>query len=167
MKILFVLVVSALVLIPGVSGEGEALGMDIQGVCRNYNVTLSLYGFPEGCYDVKIDVTSPAGRVGEIFDPREGWKSSFFYIREGFCVEESEGVVKNIYRLRTDSSSGVLNFAGSLRFGSRSWQTGYYSILQDCPEGFDEAGPAFWLGVLLALVVIASGLVFYLYYRDK
>jgi hypothetical protein len=165
MRTLIAAVLGLLVLLPVVGGEG--LSLDIQGECKEYNVTLFLLGFMEGCYDVKIDVTTPAGRVGEIFDPREGWKSSFFYVKGDFCIEEL-GITNRTYKLRIVSNSGVLNFAASARSGSRSWSTGYYPVTQDCPQGMGgEAGVTFWLGILLGMVVIVSGLVFYLYYRDN
>ena len=54
---------------------GQEVSLDISGDCQEYSVTLSASGLDNGCYDAKIDITSPSGRVGEIYDPQKGWKS--------------------------------------------------------------------------------------------
>lgn len=137
----------------------EEASMLVVGTCREYNATVSLEGFEAGCYDVKVDVTTPAGRVGRIFDPREGWKSSFFYVRGDLCVEDAAQNVSKTYRLSAETSSGNLNFRGTVRYGEKTWEAGVQEKVQDCPEAFPgDEGPAFWLVVLSSMLVILIGL---------
>lgn len=146
----------SLLLMPSVISE--SLSLEIGGKCGEYNVTIDILGFVPACYDVKVDVTTSEGRVGEIFDPREGWKSSFFYIKEGICLHSEND--SRTYTLRTGDTEEVLNFRGYLRNDSKTWETGFYEIRQDCPGGIPEgADYGFWIAVLVTVMVIMAGIV--------
>jgi len=136
---------------------GQNVSLEIQGQCMGYNVTVKTQGLGEGCYDVKIDVTTPAGRVGEIFDPRQGWKSSFFFVNEGLCIG---GQNTSTFQVRAGTTQD-LNFAGSLRFGSKTWDTGFYEIKQNCPITAGQDYQAFWIAALLAILVLVAGITLY------
>jgi hypothetical protein len=168
----------ALLVLPlAAAGAAEDFSLEISGSCRDYNVTIALEGFGAGCYDVKVDVTTAAGRVGRIFDPREGWKSSFFYVADDFCIEApeapenaTEGAASDetskatrTYMLKADTPAEVLNFRGSLRHGSMTWETGYYEVVQDCPSSLpgEEDVPLFFLTILAVVAVILAGIAFH------
>ena len=89
MRLSLFLLGALILLIPGV--QGQTVQLDIEGTCQSFNATVSLQAFGPGCYDVKIDVTSLEGRVGEIFNPRQGWTSSFFNVHAGSAVDERIG----------------------------------------------------------------------------
>jgi hypothetical protein len=158
---IFLLVLCVLVLNTFfVKAVSQNISMSIQGKCKEYEVTLVLENFEIACYDVKIDVTTPAGRVGEIYDPRQGWKSSFFYIREDFCVEVANETLNKTYHVRANTISPKLYFAGLVRHGSSTWETGFQEVTQECPEiPKGQIDPIFWLVVLVVMVVILAGLV--------
>jgi len=83
---------SLLILLFSAVSFAQKMDMDISGQCRNYDVTLIVNDLEEGCYDLKIDMTCPEGR-GEIYDPREGWKSSYYYIDEAFCIGKEIAII--------------------------------------------------------------------------
>lgn len=136
--------------------------LEIEGKCMDYNITVS-GRLEEGCYDVKIDVTTPAGRVGEIFDLREGWKSSFFYVKEAFCIgkEEANKTVNETFHVRANTPSGTLHFAGKLKSGSETLESGFYELEQDCPElPVREDGFAIVV-TLVVIVILLAGITLY------
>ena len=65
----------------------------VQGKCIDYNIKIEAEGLERGCYDLKID--SPDGRVGEVYDPDGGWKSSYYYLKNGYCTGK-----ENVFRFR-------------------------------------------------------------------
>ncbi|MBU0899053.1 MAG: hypothetical protein KKB03_00405 [Nanoarchaeota archaeon] len=142
-------------IVPLVSAQSDLL-LDIEGDCVYYNVTVS--DLEEACYNIKIDVTNENGRVGEVYDPREGWKSSYYYVNE-VCVA-SGGEIKVHVRASEDS---ILNFRGTLKSGSSEWQSEYYEIVQNCPKTSAENYPIeyFLLPVLLSTVVVFAVIVLY------
>lgn len=160
------------VLIP--SATAENITLDIRGECREYNVTLTAEGFESACYDAKIDMTTSAGRVGRIYDPREGWKSSFFYVEDDFCIEESTANQTNLttetnltsktsktYKLKADTSSPTIYFRASLRHASSKWDSSFIEFGQSCPE--QPSGPSlpmeyFFLAVLVVILIILAGI---------
>ena len=153
----FVFVTLSLFLIPSVLSESVSL--DIVGVCREYNVTVNLEDFESACYDVKVDVTTAVGRIGRIYDPKEGWKSSFFYLDEGICVEN--GNASGVFRVMADTNSPVINFKGSVRADSKTWESDFFERVQDCPQVFPEESLVFWLAVLVPIAVILAGIVWH------
>ena len=104
-------------------------------------------GFEEACYDVKIEAVSPSGR-GSIYDPREGWKSSFYYISEALCNGTGS------FQLKTDDSE-TLHFLAKLRLGGNVWQSSYHEVQQDCPQ----TDVLFIFAVALVVVLILLSLV--------
>lgn len=166
-KFLSLVAFSIIIFILPQSAISQNLTMNIQGECMDYNVTVFLEGFGTGCYDVKIDATTPAGRVGEIYDPREGWKSSFYYVNEGLCIQEdpsqSNLTHNKTFLLRILSSSPQVSFKGTVRHGSVTWGTGYQDVVQDCPPSSPMimTDQQFFLSVLTVILVILAGLVIY------
>lgn len=147
-----------LFLIP--SALAQTVSLDVEGKCREFNVTVTLSSFEDACYDIKIDVTTSDGRVGEIFDPRQGWKSSFYYINEDLCVENNES--SKTYVLRADTDNPILNFAGFARLGSRDWVLGYSTVSQDCSTVEDLGFSALLLGAAVVILVLLAGVTAYI-----
>ncbi len=131
----------------------QNIKLDIDGSCKEYNVTLTASDISAGCYDAKIDMTTPSGRIGRIFDPREGWKSSIYFVNEALCVNTTEA--NRTFQLVTESTYENVNFAAKLRFGSNTWQSSYYEIKQDCP-GSPEGNLYLFFAVsaIVALVLL-------------
>ena len=151
----------ALLFVPLASAQ--QINLDINGVCREFNVTGIYTNLEKGCYDVKIDVTTKDGRVGEIFDPRLGWKSSFYYINENFCTEANLVNVHK-YRMKADTDYGLLNFIVTLRnsTGEQTWNSGYIEYTQDCRNYQEEIDfNIFLLAVFVVVLLIIAGITAY------
>ena len=126
----------------------QNITLDIQGTCKDYNVTITADGFEEACYDVKIEAMSPTGS-SSIYDPREGWKSSFYYISEAFCNETGT------FQIRADDSD-TLHFLAKLRLGGNVWQSSYYEVQQECPQTDELFIFAVVLIVILVLLAVIT-----------
>lgn len=135
----------------------QELTMDVEGSCIYYNVRVNAEGFERGCYDVKIDAKSPAGRIGEVYDPREGWKSSFYYIKDGFCITGERTYKDFKFMAKTHND---FSFVANLKMGSRTWNSEYYDVKQNCPQQ-TEIPEYFLLGALVAVLVMLAGLALY------
>ena len=135
----------------------QDITLEIEGSCADYNVTVIATGFEESCYDLKIDITTIEGRVGEIFDPWQGWKSSYFYIKEGFCVGTEDEIRSESYKVRTDSKE-KLNFLAKLKHDSKVWDTTYYEVEQDCLKADDDS---LFLVSLIVILILSSLIMFY------
>lgn len=132
----------------------EPVDLEIEGRCRHYNVTIK--NLSPGCYDVKIDITNQNGRVGEIFDPKVGWKSSFFYAKE-ICTENEITV-----ETRVLTGDRILYFKGFLKSGSMEWESKYYTITQSCPvKKFVMDDFMFLSIVLVVILLLLIGVVLY------
>jgi|GEM_PF-4431431 len=153
LKILF-FVSAFLLLIP--VALAQELTLEVNGSCIDYNVKLIAEDFEKGCYDVKIDVKTPEGRVGEIYDPNEGWKSSYYYIKDGFCNQES--YYKN-FELKVGTKKDF-SFVASLKSSSRVWTSDYYEVKQNCPKESLEP-ENFFLAVLIVVLILLAGITFY------
>ncbi|MCX6818957.1 MAG: hypothetical protein NT129_03060 [Candidatus Aenigmarchaeota archaeon] len=133
----------------------QEISLDIQGTCKEYNVTLTATGI-DGCYDVKIELTSPDSITGSIFDPREGWKSSFFFIDEALCINAT---ASKTFAMRTDSTSATINFEAKLRPVSEAevaWESGYYIFKQKCPPVADDTMFVILVALIVVLVLLAA-----------
>ena len=162
MRLSLFLLGALILLIPSV--QGQTVQLDIEGTCQSFNATVSLQAFEPGCYDVKIDVTSLEGRVGEIFNPRQGWTSSFFYVQEGLCITEEQAneTTNATYELRTPSSLSQMTFTGRVRQDARIWDTSQLTLTQDCPPLSGLPGDStFFLVSLLVVLIILIGIVLY------
>lgn len=138
----------------------------IMDFCKTYYVELNIFSSDISCYDVKIDITTPeGGRIGEIFDPREGWKSSYYYVDDDFCIKNNESNETHTYKLRADTEESLIYFQFSIRKNTSSeilWESNYFDIEPECidTEQYPDDN-LFWLGGLIALVVILAGVVLY------
>ncbi len=133
----------------------QDITLDIQGTCKEYNVTLFATGI-DGCYDVKIELTSPDSITGSIFDSREGWKSSFFFIDEALCINAT---ASKTFAMRTDSTSATINFEAKLRPVSEAevaWESGYYVFKQKCPIAADDTIFVVLVALIVVLVLLAA-----------
>lgn len=153
-KLIIILVLPVLLLFP-LAPIKQPIELNIEGSCRDFNVSVeNLY---PGCYDLKVDITNLNGRVGEIFDPRVGWKSSFFYVKE-LCIEGESIKLQT----RAYTNDRILNFKAFFRSGSTEWESEYYEIIQDCPGGLEEENmEMFFVPVLIAIMIILVGIVLY------
>ena len=154
MKALFPLIL--LFFVPSAFAQTASLG--IEGTCREFNVTVSLHDFSEGCYDVKVDVTTPSGRVGRVFDPREGWKSSVYYVNNGLCIGNGQSG-SGTFQLLADTRSTGLNFRGTVRQGSRTWDTDYHNIINACPIEHEADGVAVIFVSIICIELFILGFV--------
>ncbi len=140
-----------LFLVPTVNAQ--QFFMDIEGECIDYNITLMVNDIPYDCYDVKIDAIVPDKRVGEIYDPIEGWKSSYYYIKDGYCVGK-----ENNYMFRAHTSED-LNFIAKIKVGSETLTSDYFTVEQNCP-GLTEMSYLF-LAMVLSVLFLVAGLTLY------
>ena len=143
---------------------GQEVSLDISGDCQEYSVTLSASGLDNGCYDAKIDITSPSGRVGEMYDPQKGWKSSFFYVEGDLCIQDGPNeTATKTYQMKAKTNTPTIYFEATVKNATtgRTWSSPLYDVMQDCPQPPDPLGPVFWLAALLAMVLILGGVVVY------
>ena len=140
-----------LLVIPMASAQ-ELKIIYVQGKCLDYEIKIESEGLEEGCYDVKID--SPDGRIGEVYDTEEGWKSSYFYIEDGFCTDK-----ENVFEFRAKTYEDF-KIGAKIKDGSNTITTGYREISQRCPTIEDEPA-VFFLASLAALLVILIGIALY------
>ena len=133
--------------------SAQNISLTIEGECHEFNVTLKAVNLEEGCYDVKIEALSPESN-SEIFDPRKGWKSSFYYVDDGYCGGEKT------FRIRTDSDQD-LNFVAKLRRGQKTISSGYYEVKQNCPEEREMDVEYFFLVSLISILMILIGITIY------
>ncbi len=138
--------------------------LDINGICKEFNVTVTVDMFDYGYYDVKIDVTNPElGRVGEIYDPVQGWKSSNYYISDGLHV--TEDVNSATFHVRANTDEEQLNFLCRLRETTSPWKTWdseYYNINQSCTTFSGWGNELTLLLSLLVVLILLAGITLYL-----
>jgi len=135
--------------------------LDIQGECREFNVTVSVDMFDYGLYDVKIDVFNPElGRVGEIFDPVQGWKSSVYYINDDLEINEYKN--SNVFLVRANTYAEELNFICRLRSGNDVWDSEYYNITQSCDNLPYPSNEIILLVSSLVILVLLIGITVYM-----
>lgn len=163
MKLLIAAIVSLVLLTA--TAAAQNVSMDISGTCLDYDVTVYMEDFAPECYDVKIDVTNTAGRVGEIFDPREGWKSTMYYVDEDFCVSGGQ-LQGTTYKVRVDTNEKDLSFKASVRHRNKVVSSEYYDFEQDCLV--IQESNYFWLIVVVVALVLVLALVMTVHVkRDK
>jgi len=138
----------------------KSITLDINGSCMEYNVTVSPDMFDYGCYDVKIDVTTANGRVGQIYDPMQGWKSSLYYVTDGMCLDQDNN--NATFQIYAATKYEELNFKCKLRAGDKIWESEYYTIQQTCPEPPAESIEVILIVSLIAIVVLLVGITAYI-----
>ncbi len=160
-KIIFSLLFFSAFSIPLVSAQQVSL--EVEGSCRDYAATVTAEGFDRGCYDVKVDVSLHGERVGEILDSGR-WKSSFFYIENGFCVEIENKTTSAAYQLKADTNQREIIFEGSLRNGTKTWDSEEIAVEQNCPRQ-DEL--LFLPVALLVILLLLIGIAIHLNWRER
>jgi len=150
----------------------DKVTLNITGNCSNYQAFLSAHKLPPQCYDVKVDVTSPGGRVGEVYDPRSGWQSSFFYVKDHICPasEQSNTSVSfnTSVKLRVPHSARDISFRGKLRPSTESgptYETRPHDLTQNCPQQSPTSQELLpeeiTIVSLLVMIVLLAGLAYY------
>lgn len=157
--LLFILITSPVFY--NTSVKAENIELEIEGNCTNYNATVIARGFKQGCYDTKVDVTSPQGRVGFTYNPRKGWKSSFYYIEDYLCFDPNQTKERKEVKIKVNTKRNI-SFKGKLRKNQETWESDYYDIEQNCPKQkpTHEAGIVIIIS-LIALWIILIGITIY------
>lgn len=133
------------------SGAAADIPLRIDGTCREF--TAAVTAPADGCFDIKVDVTTAQGR-GQVYDPRAGWKSSVFFVEEQ-CVNEGQELA--VY-LRAAPGNETLYFKASLRLGNQEWESGFVEVRPTCPV---EGVELFLLPVLVAVLLLLVGVAVY------
>ena len=64
-------------------------------------------------------------------------------------------------QIRADTNAPELNFLGKLQLNSKTWESGYYNITQNCPEQPRLDNEVLLLASLLTILVILAGITLY------
>lgn len=156
MKLVFVFAF-LLALLPLAQAQQIALLTD--GTCVDHNVTIRLNDFEDGLYDVKIDALNSDGkRVGEIYDPLKGWKSSYFYVTDAMRVEGEDNYGN--FRIRAETR-GDFTVVISAKSGSTVWTSDPHTVKQDCPDTEMAEPPFFFLGVMVGVLFLVAAVALY------
>lgn len=160
MKKFYVLVPLLLLFLPMASAQ--ELSFETEGKCQEFNVTVHTYDFEPGNYDVKVDVNSDGGRVGEIYDPVGGWQSTMYYVNGALEVKEENGRTYGnaTVDISADSRNNLTMFA-RLRQNDRTWTSEKREVTQNCPERENIESEKFILISLVAVLLILVGVTIY------
>lgn len=140
----------------------QEINFTTEGRCREYNVTVLAENFEPGIYDVKVDVHSDGQRVGEIYDPIEGWQSTMYYVNGALQVEENNNHTEGnvTVEIMTDRQDNVTMFA-RIRQNERTWTSEKRTIMQECPEPVEPDPEKIILISVIALFLILLGITVY------
>jgi hypothetical protein len=132
--------------------QAQQIALLTDGTCEEYNVTIRLNDFEDGHYDIKIDALNSDGRrVGEIYDPLKGWKSSYFYVTDAMFVQGEDNYGN--FNIRADTHKNF-NITISAKSQSTVWTSDSYEVKQDCPETEITEPPFFFLGLMVAVLLL-------------
>lgn len=142
--------------------NGQQVTLETEGECREYDVTVLAEDFEPGMYDVKVEVYSDGERVGEIYDPIEGWQSTMYYLEGAIQVEETNNRTTGnaTVEVMTEIRDNITMFA-RLRHGDETWDSEDKEIVQDCPDLEPVEPTIFFAVALLALILISLGVLIY------
>lgn len=139
--------------------QAQQIALLTEGTCVEYNVTIRLDDFEDGRYDVKIDAFNRDGRrVGEIYDPLKGWKSSYFYVTEAVLVD-GENNYGN-FQIRVDTHDDF-TIVISAKSQSKTWTSDPYEVVQNCPETEMAQPPLFFLGLMMVVLLLVVAVTLY------
>lgn len=141
-----VTVLLLLLMLPG--GLAADLPLAVEGRCREFTAFVPA----DRCGDVKVDVTTADGRVGQVYDPRGGWKSSVYFVQE-VCPQAGQLEV----RVRTETREPHLFFRASLREGEKMVTSDFVTVEQQCLRTEDVT--TFLLPVLVVILLLVAGVV--------
>jgi len=127
--------------------KAQEIEFEVTGTCIEYEVKVKAN--VSKCYDVKIDLKAPEG--GEVYDPKEGWKSANYYIINGLCEPEKT------FRVRVNTRKDFL-LGVNLRRGSKVLKSEYVEVKQSCPE---LELSIFFLVSLIIILILLIGLALY------
>ncbi|MDI6859111.1 MAG: CARDB domain-containing protein, partial [Methanocellales archaeon] len=101
-----------------------------------FAVKVAVYGFPDGDYDVKVDITDKDGnRIGRIWNPAMSkWQSTFYYVNGVLVVNNGDGYYWAC--LKTSEYVGKATMVVTIR-SNTTWKSGEYAM--DI-IGLDEGG---------------------------
>lgn len=140
----------------------QDLDFRVEGTCQNYNVTVLATDFTPGIYDVKVDVHSQGQRVGEIYDPAEGWKSTIYYLDGALQVEQNNNSPqRNVTVEITAQTRNNITMYARLRRNDKTWTSQEKTITQNCPEPEPISPAKFFLAALAAVLLILVGVTVY------
>ncbi len=147
------LLLAFLLLLPTARAE---IILETEGNCVDYNVSVMAEGIEDGCYDVKID--SAGGRVGKIYDPEKGWKSTFYYVEDGFCVKN--GTCEKEFMLRAETYRDF-SLVATLRSGSGKISSESCEVEQKCASLDLASLEYFFLFALVSVMLLVILLALY------
>lgn len=157
---LFVFLFMVLVLMPFAQAQEGQIGVITDGSCVDYEVTLTLDDYENGYYDVKIDIFTPEGsRIGEIYDPIKGWKSSYYYVEDAIKIQGDKNY--ETFKIRANTHKDF-TIQISIRKDSSIWKSGYHEIKQDCPEIELIQPPLFLMAVMITVLILVAGIALYI-----
>ncbi len=154
------IILTFLLLIPFASAQ--EVTFETEGECQEFNVTVTATDFEPGIYDVKVDVHDNGQRVGEIYDPVEGWQSTIYYVNGALQVEERNNETHGnaTVEIFAETRNNVTMFA-RIRQNEQTWDSDERKITQDCPEPEPVPEDVFFLVTLTALMLILVGVTVY------
>lgn len=127
----WIIILLAALLIPGAASAQEIAGIEAEGTCGEFLVTVTAANLTEGCWDVKLDVPGRAEHQGG------EWKSTFYYLKGAICTPETRAEV----RLDLNTAEGEVQGTAKLRQSSKII-TKPFTLYQDCP---DYSIPSEWM----------------------
>ncbi len=92
-----------------------------------FAVKVTASGFPDGDYDVKVDITDKDGnRIGRIWDPAKSkWQSTFYYVNDVLAVSDGDGYYWA--RLKTSEYVGKATMVVTIR-SDATWKSNGHDI---------------------------------------
>jgi len=133
------------------AGLASAQTIDIESekFCRTGNFTVIAKNFSEGCYDVKLEMTSEGKLYGEVFS-QDGWQSSFYYT-SSICVPKKNSTE---IKILTDDESNFIAVA-KLRSGNKIFSSAPQEIHQNCTKPETEGWELVAAGITIVIVLFA------------
>ena len=136
-------IIFLMLIIPSFAGSQEILGVETEGTCKEFRVTVTGNELGESCWDVKLDLP------GDVYDERAGdWKSAFFYIEKAICFPD-ESILVNI---KLESSEPETEATAKLRQGSKVIEKDF-TLRQSCPQPLSD----FWVLIVAVVIILIFG----------
>ena len=132
-----------MLVIPSFAKSQEILGVETEGTCKEFGITVTGGELGESCWDVKLDVP------GEVYDERAGkWKSAFFYIGKAICHPDAAAVIST----KLETTEPVIEATAKLRQGSKVIEKDF-TIRQACSQPLSD----FWVLLIAVAIILIFG----------